>query len=911
MTAGVSLVGRASEAETVRALIDQVPEHGATLIVRGDPGIGKSALLRASVERARERGMLVLGTAGVQSEAHLPFAGLHRLLRPILDHVTLLPDFQREALRAALGLSDVPAPETVRIALAVLDLLANAAARTPVLVIAEDAHWLDRSTIDVLVFIARRIEADPVVLLVATRDGYESIPADGGLPELRLEGLGADDAAVLLDAQDVELDPALRVRLLDTAAGNPLALVELPAAWRDLAGDAALPAWLPLTERLERAFVARTAEMTQPTRTLLLVAAADAEGLLSDVLRAAAAIANDTIGLDQLTSAVTAGLVEIDDVHVRFCHPLMRSAIYQAAGVAQRRAAHAALAGVFADQPDRRAWHRAASTLPPDEAIAAELESAAGEAQRRGGVSVAITALERAAQFSEDPGRHGQRLLHAAELGFELGRQDIVDRLLGQTEPLELGPVEQAQLSWLRGVFDEGLGSGAERMERLVRTAAQIGPDREPELALRLLWAAALQGWWCDASPAVRGRIVEVAERIPEIHGDPRRTAILAFAAPVERGARVMDALPGLAAVAANDPGAARVVGTAATAIGAFDLSAPLLATSAVGLRAQGRLGLLARALTLQAWSAAQRVDLAVAIPVADEAERLARESAQPLILAVAHATQAILAGLRGESTRTDALAGAAEQAGVAIDAHALLAAVQQARGLAALGDGRHAEAYEHLQRIHDPSDAAHHYFLGCFSIGDLAEAAAHSDQRDAAAPLVAETERLAADTPSPLLHASLGYARALLASDGDSEALFDAALRSNTQWPFLKARTQLAYGAWLRRHRRTAESRAPLRVARDTFEALGVLPWGERARQELRASGETSRRRTPDARDELSPQELQIAQLAADGLTNREIAHRLFLSHRTVASHLYRTFPKLGITSRAELREALRAAPR
>jgi DNA-binding CsgD family transcriptional regulator len=279
----------------------------------------------------------------------------------------------------------------------------------------------------------------------------------------------------------------------------------------------------------------------------------------------------------------------------------------------------------------------------------------------------------------------------------------------------------------------------------------------------------------------------------------------------------------------------------------------------------------------------------------------------QPIMHATARVTQAILAALRGEQDRADALAAEAEQAVVAVAARPVLASVQHARGLAALGGGRFAEAYEHLRRMHDPADPAYHLGLRCNAIGDLAEAAAYSEHRQAIGTVVMELETLAQKSPSPSLHAGLRYARALLAADDHAEVLFEAALRADlARWPFARARAQLAYGGWLRRQRRAVESRGHLRAARETFDALGTIPWSERARQELRASGETSRRRIPDARDQLTPQELQIAQMAAGGLTNREIGQKLYLSHRTISSHLHRIFPKLGVASRSALRAAL-----
>jgi DNA-binding CsgD family transcriptional regulator len=340
-------------------------------------------------------------------------------------------------------------------------------------------------------------------------------------------------------------------------------------------------------------------------------------------------------------------------------------------------------------------------------------------------------------------------------------------------------------------------------------------------------------------------------------------------------------------------------------AVGAFDLAAGFLAISAASLRAQGRLGLLARALALQAWSAAQLADLGAAIPAAAEARRLAQETRQPLVMATADAVQALLAALRGDEQAAGALAAQAEEISVPIGASAVLAATQLARGLAALGAGRPADALAHLRRVHDPADPAYHYGVRCFTVGDLAEAALRSGEVASIGGFVRDMEEARRQTTSPSLQAGLRHARALLADDASAPGLFDAALRSGP-WPFQRARMQLAHGEWLHQHRQNAASRAPLRAARETFDALGLVPWSERARQQLRATGETSRPRIPQARDQLTPQELQIVQLAAEGMSNREIGQQLYLSHRTVSSHLYRVFPKLGITSRAELPAAL-----
>jgi DNA-binding NarL/FixJ family response regulator len=325
------------------------------------------------------------------------------------------------------------------------------------------------------------------------------------------------------------------------------------------------------------------------------------------------------------------------------------------------------------------------------------------------------------------------------------------------------------------------------------------------------------------------------------------------------------------------------------------------------GLRSQGRLALLARSLSAQVWCALHLIDLGVAIPAAEEGVRLARETSQPNIEALGRAHQALIAALRGDQDGVERNAAEAEREGLPVGARPTLAVVQWARGLSALGEGRHADAYEHLRRVHDRADPAYHISHRWSTVGDVVEAAVRSGQRSAIEQLMAELEQVARRTPAPMLHIGLRYARALAADDADAEALYQTALSADLAgWPFARARTQLAYGEWLRRQRRAAESRGHLRAARETFDALGIGPWGDKARHELRASGETSRRRSTEPRDLLTAQELQIAQLAADGFTNREIGQKLYLSHRTVSTHLHRIFPKVGVTSRGALRAVL-----
>src|SRR5580693_678085 len=392
------LVGRDAEIELLTSLLDGIPGAGGALVLYGEPGIGKSRLLAVAAGLARERGFTVLSAAGVQSEAHLPFAGLHQLVRPLRFRVADLPAAQRAALDAAFGLGQEPAPERFQIAMAVLDLLGEVATDAPLLVLAEDAQWLDRPTTEVLAFVARRLQSDPIVLLAVVREGYPSPLVDAGLPQRRLGGLGPAEAMALLDMSARQLSPVIRDRLLSEAAGNPLALIELPiAAARQ---EPITLGSLPLTQRLEQAFAARVSDLPEATQLLLLVAAHSDDGRLSDIVDAAGLVAGSTLGLDLFEPAAEPGIVDLDLHSVRFRHPLIRSAVRQSASVLQRRRVHEALAEVLRAEPDRRVWHSAALISGTHEQIAGELEEAAGRARRRGALAVAVTALQRAAKLS-------------------------------------------------------------------------------------------------------------------------------------------------------------------------------------------------------------------------------------------------------------------------------------------------------------------------------------------------------------------------------------------------------------------------------------------------------------------------------------------------------------------------------
>ncbi|MCW2975938.1 MAG: LuxR family transcriptional regulator [Actinomycetia bacterium] len=904
------LYGRAVEILALASLLEDATEGGGALVLRGEAGIGKSALLREVSRHAVERGMHVLATTCVQSEAHLPFAGLHHSLRPLLREMGNLPPPQRGALATAFGMSENAAPDVFRIALGVLDLLAEAASSAPIVLVVDDAHWLDPASCDVLRFVARRIDFDPIVLFFGVRDGVDSRFVETELPELRLGPLGEVAAGMLLDATAPELAHHMRRRILEAAEGNPLSLVELPhAVGAERFDPSPLPDPVPITDRLERVFAAGLSELPAAARTLLLVAALDDSGDVRELLAAATVIEQKPVPLQTAAPAAEARLVEIREDGLRFRHPLIRSAVFQAASVPDRHAVHAAVAEVLADQPERRSWHRAAACLGTDEVVASELEQAAERAQRRGATSVAVAALERAATLSDDDTQRARRLLLAAELAFELGRNDLLLRLVHDVEALELGLLERGRLMLIRERAAEQVSVEPAWVHSLLGVAEAARVEGDSKLAVGLLWVAASRCYWTDPDAELRLSVVDAAERLGSVEDDPRIVGIFAFAAPIECGRAVIDHLrdAAVAPVGVMNGRVARARGAAAHAVGAFDLASDFFGQGIADLRQEGRLALLARALVLQSRSEIHLGHLDKAVILAEEGSRLAAETGEPLWVAGARTALAITHAMRGDEDLAKSHAAAAERIALPLGAGAILGAVQLARGLLSLAHGRHDEAYGELRRMFDPADPSYHVMERSWAIGELADAALHAGRHDAARALLAEVEALAAQTPSPRLHVALRFARPLLSGDADADSLFQDALDAQLAiWPFDRARLLLAYGAWLRRQRRVAESRTRLRAAREAFDAIGAAIWSERARQELRASGESSRRPVAMAREHLTPQELEIARMAAEGLTNREIGQRLYLSHRTVGSHLYRIFPKLGVTSRNQLRSVL-----
>lgn len=902
-------IGRAAELTALRSRLDRARTEGGALVISGEPGVGKSFLLRALQYTAAAQDWNILSTEGAETETELTFAGLHRLLTPVLPRLASLPEPQRNALESAFGLSDQSAPDFFLVALAVLTLITDVAADGPVLLLVEDGHWLDRLTTDVLAFLGRRLAADPVLLAVAVRNGFDLPFVAAGFEELEVAGLADRDARALLAATAPHVQEEMRDRVLNAAAGNPLALMELPIAMSLDRRSAGLTNVhdLPLTTRLERAFASRVADLPQPTQDLLLVAAVS-DGVASEAVAAANVLRPGEVSDLTWEPAVAAGLIASVGTDVQFRHPLVRSAIRLRAAKPQLRAAHLALAQVLTADPDRSVWHRAAAATFYDADLAADLERAADRALRRGSLTGAMLALERAAELSPDPEARGRRWVTASEFALELGRLDVVDRLIGRAGQLALEPRETGRLAWLRLAREPDVRTKPVAIRAVIQAADQAAAAGDVDFALKVLLAVSLDTFWTEDpdTQAWRQELLAVCDRLPVPEDDPRLLATLGYAACIDRADHVMDVASRWEPREPLTSGAVFTVALALCILGAYDLAEGQLSLATELMRREGRLRQLAQVLVVRAMGGILNGRWSSAWADLEESAMISSETVQPMWQAGAYSLRSMIAAVQGQTDEAMHLAAEGARIGTEIGSASPLLFVQLGRGLSALSVGRSQEAYEELSRLFDPSDASHHTLWSAFAIGDLADAAVASGQVDDARRILRGVEGLA-HHPSPWLRVVLARARAVLADDAQAEALYRQGLAQDlNHWPFDRARLQLAFGVWLRRQRRGAEARQPLRAARDTFEALGAEPWLDRARQELRASGETSRSSREDARARLSPQELQIARMAADGLSNRQIGERLFLSHRTVGSHLYRIFPKLEISSRMQLRQVM-----
>ncbi|MFI9610483.1 ATP-binding protein [Streptomyces sp. NPDC052023] len=903
MTTAQPLMGRDPELAELRRLFDEAAAgRGSSLVVRGEAGMGKTALLDALRREAVARDALIITAAGVESECELAYAVLHQALHPLLDRTAGLPELQRLALRRAFGQEDGPA-DLYTVALAALELITDAAVDRTVVALFDDVHWIDTPSADVLAFIGRRIGGERVFAMGTTRTVSLTDPLRRtGLPELYLRPLDAESAAALLDSTAPTLAAPVRDRLLAEAAGSPLALVELPRVWDGSAVDQEM---MPLTTRLETAFAARTAQLGDAARVLLTVLAADVTCDTGRLLAAASTVARREVGTPELQEALDADLVELARTGLRFLHPLMRSAIYSRAPLTVRLDAHTALADQLTDLPDRELWHRASAVLGTDEDMAVRLEAYATRCRSRGALMSAVTGLRRAADLAESGTRRTSLLLHAAELACEVGRRSDAADLAAQADTRLLGPVESGRLAAVQEVVAPGLLGDVRRIRALVEQSGDAREAGDTTLAVHLLWRAASRCWWACAAPDVRQAVADAVPAIGLDPDDPRRLGILAFAQPEVHGREVLTRTAGIAPERARGP-MTHFLSSAAVILGDYHRASGYVRAAAAACRDSGQLALLARVLGAGNWGRIWTGEWDLVRTEAKEAARLAEETGDSFWVLSANADLAMLAAQRGESAEAEAVALEGLASPLLKGVGFMHCALQHARGVAALSAGRYEEAFALLRRLYEPSDPAFHD-MRWHAAPDLADAARHLGRQDEAQVILGGLEEMAQRLPSPMLRMCRAYVRAVLAPDDTAEQLFKDALAEDVPpWPPYHGRLLLAEGVWLRRRHRAARARESLRAARDRFDALGARHWSERARQELRAAGERSGSSTRPVRETLSAQELQIANLAAEGLTNRQIADRLFLSHRTVGSHLYRIFPKLGITTRAQLGAAL-----
>jgi DNA-binding CsgD family transcriptional regulator/tetratricopeptide (TPR) repeat protein len=896
------LLGRESERETIERLVAGARgSRSGVLVLHGEAGIGKTALLQYAVEQAD--GLRVLTGAGIEAEAELPFAGLHQLLWPLLDLAAELPEVQAAALRGAFGLSADRVEGRFLVSVAVLGLLTAAADAQPLLCVIDDAHWLDAASADALVFVARRLQADPIAVLIGARDGDARTFDAHGLPALRVDGLSADAAGALIDAA---LPAVVRDELVDVTGGNPLALLELPGALSEdeRAGRAPLRLDLPLNERIERAFMTRVEPLGDGARRMLLLAAADDSGEVGILLRAAEGVG---VGADALDAAERAGLLTADGPRVRFRHPLLRSAVYHAAGFADRRAAHEALAAALGDEADvdRRAWHRAAAATAPDDEAAEALALTADHAASRGGHAAAARALERAAELDSDPRRRARRLVAAAGSSAMAGRIGHAVALLDRAEPELQDPMDRGMAMRVRGMASMAIGRPADAHVMLADAARALLPADRP-VALSLMMRA------CMAA-ALAGDPGAIHAMLAELDTEPRSEAEL-FPSRLMNGISRLIAGDPAAGVAGIQEALAlaenvevleqvQQAGGGAVFVGDWPQARRHFDRAIVLARERGALQVLAETLGLRAIIALWERRLVDAASDADEAVRLADDIGHGNARALPVTVLAWLAGLRGDEAacrhHADEVLALSLERGLALPAGLATWALAQLD----LGTGRWDEALLRLTAIEEVRPGFGHPFLPVLSSWDRLEAAVLAGRPDVAERTLARFAAWAQAAPAPWAVPVLADCRALTAAPGEADAHFEAAIESIDRTGTLdRARIQLHYGEYLRRERRRIDARVHLRAALDGFEWLGTAPWAERALRELRATGEKARKRDISPLAELTPQELQVARLAGEGATNKEVASQLFVSPKTVEYHLRKVFAKLGISSRMEL---------
>ena len=902
---GADLVGRDDDLAALRAFVDRAGGAGGTLLLAGDPGVGKTALLGAAAGYAASARTAILSASGTQFEAAHGFSALHQVLHSLADELDGLGAAHRRALEVALGIREGSPPSLLMIANATLALLRRAAEAGPVLLIVDDLQWLDRASAMTLAIVARRVPAR-VGLLAAYRSGEESFFDRAGLPGFEIRPLRVRAATTLVTQRFPALAPRVRRRLIADAQGNPLALLELPLGLSDgqQSGLRSLPEVLPLTRRLQGAFELRVSGLPAAARRLLLLAALDGTGRLST-------LAAGDQGLAALARAERAGLVHVDESagRVVFHHPLIRSAVVDLSTVDERLRAHADLAERLAEQPDRAVWHLALATVGTDEDVARRLEDAAYRIRSRGDAAGSVGALLRAADLSPVGADRSRRLAEAAYLGSVVtGDLREVPRLLADARLGEgslVAAVAAAHHLLLSGEGD------LDTAHRLLVEAIEMQPVPYVAGNATLVEAFYTLGWVCyfggraELWPPFHGALARFTPEPPEL------LALLAgtFDNPARTASALLDridrAIAGLT-VEADAVWSVRV-----------SLSAMFLdrlffcRTALAGIAGDERgtaltLSLHARSqLGLDKFMTGEWAELR---PLAEENVELCRAHDYRLVECLGLWLLAMLAAAHGEHDAVVQLTDRMTSWAAPRRAGLIVRIAAQARLLDALGRGDFEEAYRQAVLIAPAGSLDVHVPHVLWLIMDVVEAGVRSGRIAEARAHVAAARACGVAELSPRLAMTVDAAAALVAPDAQAPGLFDAALAvaGGERWPFERARIMLAYGARLRRIKATTDARAHLTDALDVFHRLGAHPWAARAAAELRATGQSIGGLPPAGPAALTPQQREIAELAAAGLTNKQIGERLFLSPRTVGTHLYQIFPKLGITSRAALRDAL-----
>ena len=902
------LIGRERECARLDELLQEAGNgHSRALVLRGDPGIGKTALLEYAIERAE--GFRVLRAVGIESESKLAFSGLHQLLRPVLGVLDQVPEAAGEALRRSLALAGPGEANPFLVYAGALQLLAAAAEREPILAVLDDAHWLDPASAEAITFVARRLEAESIALLFAVREGEATRLDTRAIADLRVDGLSTAAASELLlsGANGGSITAGVARRLVAATAGNPLALVEIPSMLSEAqrAGTEPLDDPLAVGESVERAFLSRSRSLPPEARDALLIAAASDTGDLAAIARACGGSAAP------LDEAEAAGLVHARGGELSFRHPLVRSAVYSAATAGARREAHLALADAFgAGDADRRAWHLGAAAVGPDDEIAAALEDAADRARDRGGAGAEARLLERSATLTRDAAVRASRLARAGWAAFSAGWSDESLALVRQGLELAQDPLTRADLYDALGFLSWSKASYGEHYETFIAEAERVqGVD--PLRAARLLWHASgelnlrfeierhrqLVEWtWSlvaggDEEQISFGLTARAWQAV--LDGDlsqgidlaRRGAAIVDAREELTVGGLVIDFAECLTALEQNGP-AGRLLEQALPIYRDTGQLVPLIAALSVLSDLELNRGRLERASAAATEALERAKDL-----------DLSRHVAWALICSAA--IEAVLG--RVDACRAHVAEAVAKRApdDELIKAHAL-----DALGRLELGAGRAQESIPSFERVRELAGSRAGGTPLLRWRPDLIEAYVRTKRLPEAAAELAAFEKFENTGLGPWATATLARSRALLADEDVLDDGFAEALRlcTDSVSPFERARTELVYGERLRRTGRRLDSREQLRAALDEFERLGASSWAERAREELRASGETARKRDPALVDELTARELEIALQVADGGTNKEVAARLFLSPKTVELHLSRVYRKLGIRSRTEL---------